>query len=417
MRSIDKDQIDKCPKQYLKWAFVVAGMVFASFGYLVYSNVTDGVVSSNAAMVGELFPTIQQRSVVQTAGAEDVSLSPSAFLGVEIISVNPVIAEQLDIPSQNGVLVNSVIPNSPAQKAGLQRGDCLIALNNRTVKDIDRFKEIMAKLNPADSVRVIYIRNGRKDLTYAELAESPAIQKTAQGPGQSDSGWGVSLSPISSILRESLGIGPDINGIVILSVVPGGAADRAGLMTGDVITGIDKTPISDMDDFFGALSSDKDNIALLDIYSRGGMRYVPIDSSTVKVAEQAQTQDTTGLRARIFSIFTGGAPFGTDEDEDDEGPKGGKFAQEAIELTTGDNPAFNRPSTVPGDENTGGTSGWTPGTPGGVSSTTGMNRPSEVPPQLSSTNDTVLFIGLLLIALVYLAYREFHRPLEVDKNR
>jgi len=162
-----------------------------------------------------------------------------------------------------------------------------------------------------------------------------------------------------------------------------------------------------MDDFFGALSSDKDNIALLDIYSLGGMRYVPIDSSTVKVAEQAQTQDTTGLRARIFSIFTGGAPFGTDEDEDDEGPKGGKFAQEAIELTS-DNPAFNRPSTVPGDENTGGF---------GPSNVTGMNRPSEVPPQLGgSANDIVLFVGLLLIALVYLAYREFHRPPEVDKN-
>ena len=137
-------------------------------------------------------------------------------------------------------------------------------------------------------------------------------RKTAQSSGPGDSGWGVSLSPISSILRESLGIGPDINGIVILSVVPGGAADRAGLMTGDVITGIDKTPISDMDDFFGALSSDKDNIALLDIYSRGGMRYVPVDSSTVKVAEQIQAQ--TSLRQRIFSIFTGDSPFSTDAD-------------------------------------------------------------------------------------------------------
>ena len=312
MRSIDKDQIDKCPKPYLKWAFVVAGMVFASFGYLIYSNVTDGVVSSNAAMVRELAPTVQQRSIVETAGAEDVSLSPSAFLGVEIISVNSVIAEQLDIPSQNGVLVNSVIPNSPAQKAGLQRGDVIVALNNRTIEDADRFKEIMAKLNPADSVRVIYIRNGKKDLTYTTLAESPAIQKTAQGPGLSDSGWGVSLSPISSILRESLGIPPEIDGIVILSVVPGGGADQAGLMLGDVITGIDKTPISDMDDFFKTIVADKDYTALLDIYSQGRMRYVPMDSSTIKVADQIQTQ--TSLRQRIFSIFTGGSPFSTDAD-------------------------------------------------------------------------------------------------------
>jgi len=304
-----------------RYSFLLAfilGIVLMVIVYVLFESVPNRIRSGSPDSMdketGQTYTGGTYTPIVQTAGAEDVSLSPSAFLGVEIISVNSVIAEQLDIPSQNGVIVNSVIPNSPAQRAGLQRGDVIVALNNRTVKDIDRFKEIMANLNPADSVRIIYIRSGKKNLTYAELAEAPAILKTAQSQGPSDSGWGVSLSPISSTLRESLGIGPDIKGIVILSVVPGGAADRAGLMTGDVITGIDKTSIFDMDDFFGALSTDKDNVALLDIYSRGGMRYVPIDSSSVKVAEQAQTQDTSGLRQRIFSIFTGGSPLSTEAD-------------------------------------------------------------------------------------------------------
>ena len=406
MRSIDEEEIDKCPKLYLKWTFVVVGMVFAFSGYLVYSSVTGSVISSSTAMVRELTPTVVQVPIMQTGREEEASLSPSAFLGVEIISVDSVIAGQLGIPSRNGVLINSVVPNSPAQKAGLERGDVIVALNNRTVRDMDRFKEIMAKLNPADRVRIVYIRNGKKELTYVELVEAPAIQKTAQSPGPSDSGWGVSLSPLSSNLRQSLGIGPDISGIAILSVVPGGAADKAGLMPGDIIRGIDNTPVSDMDDFFSTLSSDKDNTALLDVYTQGRMRYVPMDSSGIKAADQTQTQ--TSLRQRIFAIFTGGIPFATGEDED-EGPKGGKFAQDDVQLTTGDNPAFNRPSTVPGNDNTGGS---------GPSSTTGMNRPSEVPPQLGGpANDIVLFVGLLLIALVYLAYREYHRPPEVDKNR
>jgi len=141
---------------------------------------------------------------------------------------------------------------------------------------------------------------------------------------------------------------------------------------------------------------------------------VPLDSSGIIEAVD-QTQAQTTLRQKIFSIFTGGMPFAADGDDDD-GPKGGKFTQDDVQLTTGDNPAFNRPSEVPGDENTGGTSSWTPGTPGGTSSTTGMNRPSEVPPQLSSTNDTVLFVGLLILLILYLAYREYHRPPEAKKS-
>ena len=114
----------------------------------------------------------------------------------------------------------------------------------------------------------------------------------------------------------------------------------------------------------------------------------------------------------MVGVLTGGMPFTDDDDEDEEGPKGGKFAQDDVQLTTGDNPAFNRPSEVPGDENTGGTSTGT----GSASSTTGMNRPTEVPPQLSSTNDTVLFIGLLILLILYLSYREYTRPAEVKKS-
>jgi len=345
--------------------------------------------------------------IIKTSQPEIPPVS-SAFLGVEIIPVDSVIAKQLNIPDKKGVLINNIIPNSAAERAGLARGDVIIALNNRTVKDADRFKEIIAELKPADKVRIVYVRNEKKDSTYAVLTEAPSIQRIAQttdspGLGQR-SDWGVSLSPLSSTLRQSLQIPSDINGIAVLSVTPGANADKSGLMPGDVITGIDKSPITDMDDFFKAIISDKDNTALLDIYSQGRRRYVPIDSFNLKIADQIQTRDSTTLRQKLFSIFTGGTPF-TDDKDDEEGPKAGKFADDNISLTA-DNVAFNRPSSIPGDTNTGGM---------GPSDITGMNRPSEVPPQTGGpTNDIVLFIGLLLMIIIYLAYREFHRPQELD---
>ena len=374
------------------------------------SGSTDTVDDATA----EVLSNASRTSIVLTAGQEEASPSPSAFLGVEIVSVDSVIAEQLDIRDGHGVLVNGVVPNSPAEAAGLARNDVIAAINSTATIDVETFRRVMMTLDPGDRVRITYVRDGRKQRVYVELAQSPVLSEPAQATAPSDSGWGISLSPIDSTLRESLDIPANISGVVILSVVPGAAADEAGLEPGDVIVGIDRVPISDMSDFFGALSSDTDNTALWDVFTQGGMRYVPMDSSGIEVAEAEQTEQT--LSQRFFSIFTGGAPFASDDDdeEEEEGPKGGKFAQDDVQLTADTTTGFARPSAVPGDTNTGGSSS---------GDTTGMTRPSTVPGQTntggSSTvpNDTVLFIGLLLIALLFLAYREYHRPPEVDKTR
>ena len=324
--------LDKCPKSYLKWSFVVVGMIVVFCGYLVYKNFVESDDYLNQDSDLSDVPTISQTAIIQTT-AEEIVEGPSAFLGVELIAVDSVVAEQLGLSSTNGVLINKVIPNSPAQEAGLKRGDVIVAINNRTVKDLDRFADILADLNPGDRVRIVYIRDGKKDSTYALLAASSPLQQTAQTTidDTQELDWGVALSPLSTSLRNSLNIPSTINGVVIVSVQPGGLADEAGLSQGDVITGIDKIAITDMHEFFDAIIADANNTALLDVYSQGQMRYVPIDSSNLQViADQTQTQDTLTLRDKIFSIFTGGAPFASDDDADDEeGPKGGKFADDA----------------------------------------------------------------------------------------
>jgi len=64
---------------------------------------------------------------------------------------------------------------------------------------------------------------------------------------------------------------------------------------------IDNTPITDMSDFFAAIAAGDDNIALLDIYSKGQLRFVALDSSAVVAVAQ---QRRTSLLDRIISIFT-----------------------------------------------------------------------------------------------------------------
>jgi len=278
----NKEQFDKCPKNYIKWTIVVAGMVFAFFVYLLYSNVMGLDLNlPGVEVIGEFTETIEQGTIIKTAAEEQMSPSPSAFLGVAIISVDEVIANQLGINDEHGVLVNSVIPDSPAEKAGLQRGDVIAVINTTATIDIDIFKEVMATLEPGDTVRITYVRGSQKARTYAVLAELPATMLTAQitdTETTDDSDWGVSLSAITSTLRDTYDIPKDVDGILIVSVAPGGAAANAGLAPGDVIVAIDGTSISNLDEFFDAVAGDEDDTALLDVYSQGQYRYIPIAS-------------------------------------------------------------------------------------------------------------------------------------------
>ncbi|MFC1676669.1 PDZ domain-containing protein [Planctomycetota bacterium] len=370
------------------------------------TEIADTITDSVADSLNNIMPTGGVDDQV-----EEVIAVPSVFLGVEVLSVNSIIAEQLSLPSDRGVLVNGVVAGSPAQAAGLQRTDAILSLDGDAVEDIDGFRKLLAAYNAGDKVRITYVRAGKKDMTYAQLAAMPDSLAATQDTDSADSDWGVSLSDISSTLRGSLDIPADIDGVAILSVIPGGTADEAGLQPGDVITGIDQTPVTGMDELFTALSEDNDNIALLDVYSQGSVRYVPLDSSGIVETADTTSTETQTLRQRMVGVLTGGIPFGDDDDEDDEeGPKGGKFAQDDDVVLTTD--TGNRPTTVPGDENTGGTVSESGGT---SSSSTGMNRPTEVPPG-GTTNDTVLFIGLLILLILYLSYREYTRPAEAKKN-
>jgi len=296
--SIDEIQTGKSLKRYYWLAFVIGGMVAGFVGCLAYKYITKGSHSLvSTAVAGN--PKTVDEPIVQTTLTVAEAVSSSAFLGVEITSVDALIAEQFGLPKACGVLVNSVVDNSPADKAGLQRSDCLLSVNNITVEDLDGFREIMAQLNPGDGARIIYVRDRQKDTIYATLANLSSATAIAEDGDDPD--WGVSLSVLNSDLRASLRIPADIDGIVILSVMPAGLADQAGLLSGDVITGIDNTPITDMSDFFAAIAAGDDNIALLDIYSKGQLRFVALDSSAVAAVAQQRQRN---LLDRIISIFT-----------------------------------------------------------------------------------------------------------------
>ena len=85
-----------------------------------------------------------------------------AILGVEIADVNDEIAADLNLPSVEGVFIQSVSANSSASGAGLRRGDVIVSINGIQTNSVPELQEQVALFRPGDSITLEYFREGRK---------------------------------------------------------------------------------------------------------------------------------------------------------------------------------------------------------------------------------------------------------------
>ncbi|MBF0253563.1 MAG: sodium-translocating pyrophosphatase [Candidatus Omnitrophica bacterium] len=290
---------------FKKWIFVLVGMMAALGVYFVYSNMYGSNAYYDEAMENP-------SSVVLTSG-DSADVTVPVYLGLGVVDIDETLAENLSLRNSNGVLVNEVLPNSPAAKAGLQRGDVIAALDNKTIKDLDRFKELLADVQPGQVIRLTYYRSGAKAAAYltvepvsANPSDPASLVLTASADDDVTDDWGVSLSVLTDQLRGAFGIPADVSGVVILYVEPGGPADLAGLAAGDVIVKSDQTDIESLDDLFDAIDSDKDTTALFDVYSGGEYEYVPFDTSAYEADDDSGASFLSPLLAGVNFAVLGG---------------------------------------------------------------------------------------------------------------
>ena len=203
-----------------------------------------------------------------------------AWLGSEIRNINDTISKELGLASTDGVLINNVTAGSPADKAGLQRGDVILAFNGTQMNDSFQIQEQILKYEPGDRVKLLVDKaDGGKRIVYLKLGVKPAgdkpstdanIKKVASTSGATatprlPTPWGISVSPLTQDLREQFSIPSSEQGIVIVTVVKNSLADAQGLEVGDVIESINKTPTPNLQSFYLAL--EKQEGILMDIYS------------------------------------------------------------------------------------------------------------------------------------------------------
>jgi serine protease Do len=200
------------------------------------------------------------------------------MIGVTIQPVTSDIASSLGLSQVRGALVNSVQSGSPADKAGIRRGDVITSVNGAAVKDSNDLRNNVGQMAPGSTAKLTVVRDGKEQTFDVTLAERQATGSEAEegngGSGRSGT-FGMSVEPLTRDRAQALGM-PMESGVVVAEVQAGGRAADAGLRPGDVITEVDRKPVNSPDALRAALK-DGTKPALLLVHRGQATVYVTID--------------------------------------------------------------------------------------------------------------------------------------------
>jgi serine protease Do len=197
------------------------------------------------------------------------------WLGVSIQPLDPVLAEALGVKDRHGALVGGVIPGSPADKAGIRRGDVITRIGGLVIKDANELLNHIALLSPGMWVEIGLIREG-KSLNYKAKITRRDDKRVARLDEKKDEGdarvaeLGLSLEDLSSSLRKDYGITPDVTGLLVAGVEPESRAEQAGLQEGDVLVEANRARLRNTREFQELLRRTAKGGRILLLVSRGG---------------------------------------------------------------------------------------------------------------------------------------------------
>lgn len=197
-----------------------------------------------------------------------------AWLGVYIQDLTPEMAEKFGLPEAKGALVADISKGSPAEKAGIKRGDIILKVDGKETPTVSSLQQEIRSRRPGDRIRLEIWRDRQSivlEATLGELKESgtaiPEVQKI-------DLGFEVEEITPDLVERYSLRTS---RGVVITNVRAGSPADEAGLRPGDVILEVNRNEVTSLEDWENALAQVSPGDTVLLLIDRGGRTYfVPL---------------------------------------------------------------------------------------------------------------------------------------------
>ena len=156
---------------------------------------------------------------------------------------------------KNGVLVQQVQPNGPADKAGIKAGDIITTIDGRSIKDGDDLVNEIASRRPGSTIRLGYVRDGKPTDTTVTIGDRDKVFADLNSPSRNrvqEGGSDVGETKLGFVVHDvtpAMAAKIHTSGVIIDSVRTGSFADLQGLEPGLVITRVNKQPTGTKEQF------------------------------------------------------------------------------------------------------------------------------------------------------------------------
>ncbi len=234
------------------------GPLFNQTGQVV--GIDSAIYSPNGGSVGIGFAIPSNVAKTVVAQLRDHGTVARGWLGVSMQPLTPALAKAAGLSNSNGVMVDSVVDNSPAAHASVQQGDVITGFNGKPVTDARDLAMDVAGVASGTRAEMTVWRSGSSHTLSVTIGDeqqqtklSSAEPKATPAAASLPHPVGMSLAALTDDARSQLNLDANASGVLVNSVTPGGHADESGIQPGDIIERVNGTRVSSPDQLVGAL--------------------------------------------------------------------------------------------------------------------------------------------------------------------
>ncbi|MGQ0735775.1 MAG: Do family serine endopeptidase [Acidobacteriota bacterium] len=174
-------------------------------------------------------------------------------IGIAVTEVPVSALAEFGLKERRGALVGSVNSGGPASKAGIEPGDVIVEFNGKPIQRRNQLVDLVVATRPGTTVPVKVLRDKQErslTITVDELnLETESARAAARGDSsdpdvQEPSGFGLSLSVLTSDMARRLRVPPDTEGVLVTDVEIGSSAQRAGISRGDILLQVNRRQVT-----------------------------------------------------------------------------------------------------------------------------------------------------------------------------
>ena len=254
------------------------GALFNLDGELVGINTaiaTDGYSRANAG-VGFAIPINMVKRVMEDLISD--GKVTRGWLGVQIQDVDEGMVIALQLSGRYGAVISQVIKNGPAEDAGVEKQDVIIAVNGVKVDDSSNLKNLISSGRPNDKTKLIVIRDGSEKNITVTLGTRPDEKELAETFHYGEKLFDVLGLRVKTIEYDESMSFDSIKGVKIVEVKKDSPANDNNIKRGDVITEIGKLSINNENDYETELDGySKGDTIMLRIVKNGNPLYVAFE--------------------------------------------------------------------------------------------------------------------------------------------